>query len=410
MTNMKKKSHVVSDENETKLPPRLVERTIINGIRAKLPICLWGHPGIGKSEVVAGVAKKLGAQFIDIRAAYFDPVDLRGLPTTMPDPDNPLAKLTHWCRPAILPKANAPLTLILADELNRGTPMTMNAFLQAIQDKRIGEHIIPDNTYILAACNYETDGGGIQRMSSALSNRFQHIHMTHDLDDWIEWSYDAGINPTIIGFHKQNGGTQLFDMDVDAKAWPSPRTWKKLSDVSLQLLREYPMSMRKTENGKQREDRQRIFKANYAGLVGAGPAAEYFEYEQLTVDLPTPEEIFRDPDGTRMVQDIGALYAVTAGLAATVTEPTLGALIRYCMRITKEIRQAEYSVSCVKDAWKRHKGVITSCKEFKTWADHHKQLTSDFNIRDLELFVDNAYAEAEVAKIQQVQTPEVAVS
>ena len=37
---------------------------------------VWGAPGVGKSDVVAQVAKALGCELRDVRLTLFDPVDL----------------------------------------------------------------------------------------------------------------------------------------------------------------------------------------------------------------------------------------------------------------------------------------------------------------------------------------------
>lgn len=41
---------------------------------------IWGPPGIGKSSIVAQVAKAVGLDFIDVRLSQLAPTDLRGLP------------------------------------------------------------------------------------------------------------------------------------------------------------------------------------------------------------------------------------------------------------------------------------------------------------------------------------------
>lgn len=49
-------------------------------IREKQPVCVWGPPGIGKSQVGQQVAAGMSRRLIDVRAALLDPVDLRGIP------------------------------------------------------------------------------------------------------------------------------------------------------------------------------------------------------------------------------------------------------------------------------------------------------------------------------------------
>ena len=66
-------------------------------VRSKLPlkdmpsVMLWGPPGIGKSQLVKQLAHKLGkatnkqVNVTDVRLILFNPVDLRGIPTSNAD-------------------------------------------------------------------------------------------------------------------------------------------------------------------------------------------------------------------------------------------------------------------------------------------------------------------------------------
>ena len=57
-------------------------------VAQNLPIStmIWGPPGIGKSSIVAQVAKQTKLDFIDVRLSQLAPTDLRGLPVAVPPP------------------------------------------------------------------------------------------------------------------------------------------------------------------------------------------------------------------------------------------------------------------------------------------------------------------------------------
>src|SRR3972149_6485728 len=63
------------------------------------PVMLWGPPGVGKSQMVAQVAKKYGVPVIDIRLSQMEPTDLRGIPFRVGD-------VVEWAIPAMLPDAS----------------------------------------------------------------------------------------------------------------------------------------------------------------------------------------------------------------------------------------------------------------------------------------------------------------
>ena len=60
------------------------------------PVMLWGPPGVGKSQIIAGVATRHNVKMIDIRLSQMEPSDLRGIPFRI---DN----LVEWAIPSMLP-------------------------------------------------------------------------------------------------------------------------------------------------------------------------------------------------------------------------------------------------------------------------------------------------------------------
>ena len=61
------------------------------------PVWLWGPPGVGKSSIVRQAARSIGYDFIDIRAALLDPVDLRG-PAAAAQPWGCFPRWFEWHR------------------------------------------------------------------------------------------------------------------------------------------------------------------------------------------------------------------------------------------------------------------------------------------------------------------------
>ena len=93
---------------------------ITKAFKKKRPVFLWGPPGIGKSELVEGIAESgtLGrTKVIDMRLALFEPTDLRGYP--VPDVATGVMK---WLPPADLPTADVAAeydtVIVFLDELN----------------------------------------------------------------------------------------------------------------------------------------------------------------------------------------------------------------------------------------------------------------------------------------------------
>ena len=79
------------------MKPSLARKAIIGALRADLPVFLWGNIGIGKSDLVRGIADEVNLKMIDIRAAQLDAVDTRGLPSVEDG-------LTIWNVPDFFPR------------------------------------------------------------------------------------------------------------------------------------------------------------------------------------------------------------------------------------------------------------------------------------------------------------------
>lgn len=54
---------------------------VIGMIQAGIPVNLLASPGVGKSDLIKAVAKKLNLFLIDVRLSTCDPCDLTGLPS-----------------------------------------------------------------------------------------------------------------------------------------------------------------------------------------------------------------------------------------------------------------------------------------------------------------------------------------
>lgn len=311
-------------------------------IAAKQPVIVWGAPGISKSAVGQQTAAALGRKAWDVRGSLIDPVDLRGIPYI--DKGR-----TRNAPPSFLPTVADGPTLIILEEMNRAPVMVQNALLQLTLDRRIGEYELPDTCEIIACCNRETDGGGVVKMPQALSNRFVHLLMEPDVNDWCRWAAGAGIEPATIAFIRSFPHL-LFAFDTKAKAWPSPRSWEFVSRITAQ----------KPGNG--------IEHALYSGTVGEGAGVEYSAFLRMFRELPNPDAILLNPASAAVPTSPASLYAVAAALARYATPANFGRILTYLERMP-----IEYNVCCVQDATRREPALATG-PEFTAWSVKHSEV------------------------------------
>jgi MoxR-like ATPase len=112
-------------------------------------LLLEGLPGLGKTELVKALSSLLGLEF---RRVQFTP-DL--LPSDIVGA--PILEDHGGSRKLVFHKGPIFANLVLADEINRATPKTQSALLEAMQERRVtvmGEsHQLPKPFFVLATQN-----------------------------------------------------------------------------------------------------------------------------------------------------------------------------------------------------------------------------------------------------------------
>jgi len=186
------------------------------------PVMIWGPPGVGKSELVAQVAKHHDVPLIDIRLSQLEPSDLRGIPFRV---DNHV----EWAVPRMLPdeSRHGPSGIMFLDEITSATPAVSAAAYQLILDRCLGEYKVPRGWVIFAAGNRQGDRGVTYSMPTPLANRFTHFDFDVNLDDWVFWAHQKQIDERIIAFLRFRPELLLdFDPAMDPTAFPTPRSWE----------------------------------------------------------------------------------------------------------------------------------------------------------------------------------------
>lgn len=320
--------------NELMMKPSELKQSIIDLVRKKRPAYIEGSPGIGKSDSVRAAANDINHELIDIRANLFDPVDLRGVPFVE-------GGQTKWAIPDFLPKHKGP-GIILIDELPAAPQSVQAAFYQLTLDRQLGDYKLPDGWAIVAAGNLETDRAVVHKMPSALANRFTHIRLTVNLDDWLDWATQNGIDPSIVAFIRYRPEL-LTNFNPAEKINATPRTWAFASDI-IGMTHEHKL---------------------LAGTVGEGPATEFAAFLKIYRDLPNPDDVLDDPDAHEVPKDISARYALSAALSVRANEDNFSNLVKFSEKFP-----AEFMAVTIKDSVKRNPQLINNT-EFQQWALKH---------------------------------------
>ncbi|MES2995356.1 MAG: AAA family ATPase [Verrucomicrobiota bacterium] len=122
---------------------------VIIGVLARGHILLEGLPGLGKTELVKGLSKLL---HLGTKRVQFTPDLLPGDIT-----GNPVLQEADGRRVFVFQPGPLFTNIVLADEINRASPKTQSALLEAMQERRVtvlGEtHDLPRPFFVLATQN-----------------------------------------------------------------------------------------------------------------------------------------------------------------------------------------------------------------------------------------------------------------
>ena len=273
--------------------PKASKKAIRKAINVRRPTFLWGPPGIGKSDLVKQIGDDLGREVIDVRLALWEPTDIKGIPYYNAEQGKMV-----WAPPSELPTDPESTAIIFLDELNSAPPAVQAAAYQLILNRRVGTYKLPDGVDVVAAGNREGDRGVTYRMPAPLANRFVHLEMKVDFDDWQDWATLNKVHPEVVGyvgFAKQD----LYDFDPKSpsKAFATPRSWVFVSD----LLKDDDCDIDTLHN-------------LIAGAVGDGLAVKFMAHRKIAGRLPKAEDILKGKVKDLQIKEVSAMYSLTVSL------------------------------------------------------------------------------------------------
>jgi hypothetical protein len=135
-------------------------------------------------------------------------------------------------------------------------------------------------------------------MPAPLANRFVHLEMKVDFDDWQDWATLNKIHPEVVGyvgFAKQD----LYDFDPKSasKAFATPRSWCFVSDLL-------------TDDDVDNDTLQNLI----AGAVGDGLGNKFMAHRKIAGKLPKADDILDGKVKDLQIKEVSAMYSLTVSL------------------------------------------------------------------------------------------------
>lgn len=281
---------------------------------ADVPILIWGLPGGGKTAWLNSLGENLGWPVETIIVSIRDVTDFVGLPAVQNG-------RTVYATPGWVDKVNShPNAILFFDEISCATPATLAGVLRIIQERYVGTEKLHAGVRIVAAANPPECSAGGYDLTPPLANRMAHLEWAdmYPVKDWLnctlagEWAVPGNVTATrdfesaliearaMIGAFLTARPSHIEatpkDLAERPMAWPSRRSWTNAINVCARLLT-YGI-------GWASEEVLDVLRA----LVGQGHAVEAVQYLR-ELDLPTPEEMLKNPKGVKLPERSDRIFA-----------------------------------------------------------------------------------------------------
>lgn len=269
-------------------------------VQARMPVLLWGNPGIGKTAILEAISRALRLQQETIIASVREPTDFAGLPL-ITDNGVRLAAPDWAARVVQNYEQTGRDTILFFDEISTAPPAVQAAMLRVCFSKVAGDVQLPLTTPVVAAANPPETAAGGWDLSHPLANRFLHLDWQHDTDAWVEGMIAGFPDPVVkelpqnwqqnipearmmvASFIKARPALLMNLPEEESKAgreWASPRTWD-MAATMLAAAQAYGAS-------------KDVLHDVIGGCIGQGEGVEFLTWLEA-LDLPDPDRLLANP-------------------------------------------------------------------------------------------------------------------
>jgi hypothetical protein len=226
-------------------------------------------------------------------------------------------KVFKWSNPSDLPTDPNSRALVFFDEMSAAPPSVQAATYQVILNRKIGTYELPKDVVIVAAGNRVKDKGVAYNMPMPLANRFTHVTLDVNIDDWKEWALLNRVHKDVVGYLSfQPNDLMNFQPSSDSYAFATPRSWFFASELLQELNRDGEMvDVRLPED---------ILSTLIKGTVGEGPGIKFMTYRKQASNLPSAKDILEGKVTKLNNKQLDVMYALTTALCYELNDASKG--------------------------------------------------------------------------------------
>jgi hypothetical protein len=193
-------------------------------------------------------------------------------------------------------------------------------------------------------------------------------------EQWIEWGINNGIDPTVLGWCRNNDKAFADFRDVqdpeDNDYVYHPRSTRTafVTPRSLEAASDW-MKVRDKFDDK-------TLTSLLIGTIGGSAAGDMMAFARLADQLPSIDSIKSDPSGALVPTSAGAVMMVVYKVLATLERDWVDQWMTYMLRLSKEA-QGVFANGVRSKKYTKQSMVMTN-KKFTQWAmDNNYLFTAD---------------------------------
>lgn len=189
------------------------------------------------------------------------------------------------------------------DEINAAPRSMLAALYKLILDRKVGMQNLHPDTYIICAGNRAMDRAIVNNMGTAMQSRLSHLELISNTKEWVEdvaipMQFDSRVVAFINAYPDR---LNTFDPQNEDISFACPRTWEFTNNICKQL---------EPDKGIPDEVIPLI-----AGTLGEGVAVEFVQFTQVFKDIPSLDQVLKDPEGCFIPDTPTMQWATVCSLA-----------------------------------------------------------------------------------------------